>query len=69
MRRWSIFDKGHIAPRHEGEAGYVQYHFRIARTPEQLAEYYSLQQPNPKHVSHLKAGIAEFRQMLEKWDK
>lgn len=39
--------------------------FRRPRTPEQLEAYYANQQPNPKHVKILRAGIAEFRRMLE----
>jgi hypothetical protein len=51
-------------------------HFRFGgnggtrvRTPDELASYYALQQPNPEHVKILRAGIAEFRAFFANRDK
>lgn len=40
---------------------------RVRRcTPEQYERYRARHAPNPEHTAKLKAGIAEFRSMLER---
>jgi hypothetical protein len=39
--------------------------YRRPRTPAQLAAYFANQKPNPEHTRRLRAGIAEFRRMLD----
>jgi len=42
-----------------------RFSYRKPRTPEQLRAYWERQQPSAAVVAHLRAGIEEFREMLE----
>lgn len=44
------------------------FNYRRQRTPEDLGRYYDSQQPDAAVVTHLRAGIAEFRAMLNARD-
>lgn len=53
-----------------------EYRFRGRTKPrkqkhpdDEYAAYWMLQEPDPQHVLRLRAGIAEFRQLLERYDK
>ena len=43
--------------------------YRRPRSPERLATYYAQQQPDKAVIEHLRAGIAEFRSMLNARDR
>jgi hypothetical protein len=53
-------------PRHpKARSDYVHFSYQRRRTPAQTAAYRLWIQPDAAHVAKLRAGIEEFKQMLE----
>jgi hypothetical protein len=54
---------GKVSPRDSN--GDVHFSYQRPRTLEEDARYRATQESDSAHVAHLRAGIAEFRRMLE----